>query len=171
MTNLDSVLKSRDITLPTNAGIVKAKVFPLVTYGCKSWTIKKAECQRIDALELWCQRSLLKVPWTARKSNQSILRKISPKYSLEGLTLKLQYSGHLMQTDNSEEKSQMLGKIEGRRRRQHQRMRWLDGITDAMNICCSVSQLCPTLCDSVDCSTPGFPVLHHLPELAQTHAH
>ena len=135
MTNLDSVLKSRDITLPTKVCIVKAMVFPVVMYGCESWTIKKAECQRIDAFELWCWRRPLKVPWTARRSNQSILREINPEYSLEGLMLKLklQYFGHLMQTDDSMEKSLMLGKIEGRRRRGCQKMKWLDGITDAMN--------------------------------------
>ena len=119
MTNLDSVLKSRDIALPTKVHIVKAMVLPVVTYGCESWTVKKAEHQRIDAFELWCWRRLLKVPWTARTSNQSVLREINPEYSLEGLMLKLklQYFGHLMQTDNSLEKSLMLGKIEGRRRR------------------------------------------------------
>ena len=136
MTNLDSVLKSRDITLPTKVCIVKAMVFPVVTYNCESWTIKKAECQRIDAFKLWCWGRLLKVPWTARRSNQSILREINPEYSLEGLMLKLkhQYFGHLMRTDNSLEKSLMLGNIEGRRRRECQRMRWLDSITDAMNM-------------------------------------
>ena len=125
MTNLDSVLKSRDITLLTKVHIVKAMVFPVVTYSCESWTIKKAECQRIDAFELWCWRRLLKVPWTARKSNQSTLREINPEYSLERLMLilKLQYFGYLMQIDNSLEKSLMLGKIEGRRRRRCQRMR------------------------------------------------
>ena len=134
MTKLDSVLKSRDIILLTKVHIVKAMVFPVVTYGCESWTVKKAEHQRIDAFELWCQRRLPKVPWTARRSNQSILKEISPEYSLEGLMLKLkfQYFGHLMQTANSLEKS--MGKIEGRRRRGHQRMRWLDSITDAMNM-------------------------------------
>ena len=134
MTNLDSVLKSRDITLTSKICIVKAMVFPLVTYRCESWTIKKAECQRIDAFKLWCWRSLLKVPWTARRSNQSILREINPEYSLEGLMLKLQYFGHPMRTDNSLKKSLMLGKIESRRRRGCQRMRWLDSITDAMNM-------------------------------------
>ena len=128
MTNLDSILKSRDITLPTKVHIVKAVVFPVVMYGCESWTIKKAECQRIDAFELWWWRRLLRVPWTARRSNQSILKEISPEYSLEGLmlTLKLQYFGHLMQRADSLEKTLMLGKIKGRRRGQ-QRMRWLDG--------------------------------------------
>ena len=135
MTNLDSVLKSRDITLPTKVHIVKAMVFPVVTYSCESWTIKKAECQRIDAFKLWCWRRLLKVPWTARRSNQSILREISPEYSLEGLMLKLklQYFGYLMRTD-SLKKSLMLGKIEGRRRRGHRRMRWLDVITKVTNV-------------------------------------
>ena len=136
MTNLDSVLKSIDITLPTKVRIVKAMVFPVVIYGCESWTLKKAEHQRIDAFELWCWTRLLKVPWTARRSNQSILREINPKHSLEGLMLKLklQYFGHLMRTDDSLEKSLMLGQIEGRRRRGCQRMRWLDGITHAMNM-------------------------------------
>ena len=126
MTNLDSVLKSRDVTLPTKVCMVKAMVFPVVTYGCEGWSVKKAECQRIDAFELWCWKRLLKVPWTARRSSQSVLRKISPEYSLEGLMLKLklQYFGHLMRTDDSLEKSLMLGKIKGRRRRGHQRMRW-----------------------------------------------
>ena len=134
MTNLDSVLKSRDITLPTKVRIVKVMVFPVVTYNRESWTIKKAECQRIDGFKLWCWRRLLKVPWTAR-SNQSILREINPEYSLEGLMLKLkhQYFGHLMRTDNSLEKIPDAGNTEGRRRRGCQRMRWLDSITDAMN--------------------------------------
>ena len=136
MTNLDSILKNRDITLPTKFCLIKAMVFPVVMYGCESWTIKKAEHQRVDAFELWCWRRLLKVPWTARRSNQSILREISPKYSLEGLMLKLklQYFGHLMQRTNSFEKTLMLGKNEGRRRRRQQRMRWLDGITDLVNM-------------------------------------
>ena len=133
MTNLNSVLKSRDITLPTKICVVKAMVFPVVMHSCESWTMKKAECQRIDALELWYRR-LLKVPWTTGRSNQSILREISPEYSLEGLMLKLQYFGHLMPTANSLEKSLMLWKIEGRRRRGCQRMRWLDGITDARDM-------------------------------------
>ena len=134
MTNLDSILKSRDITLPTKVHLVKAMVFPVVVYGCKSWTVKKAEHQRIDAFELWCWRRLLRVPWTARRSNQSILKEISPGYSLEVLMLKLklQYISHLMQRADSFEKTLMLGKIEGRRRRGRQRMRWLDGITDSM---------------------------------------
>ena len=136
MTNLDSILKSRDITLPTKVHLVKAMVFPVVMYGCESWTIKKAECRRIDAFELWCWRRLLKVPWTARRSNQSILKEISPEYSSEGLMLKLkhQYFGHLMRRADSVEKILMLGKIEGRRRRGWQRMRWLDGITDSMDV-------------------------------------
>jgi len=119
MSNLDSILKSKDITLPTKVHIVKAMVFPVIIYGCENWTIKKAECQRIDAFELWCWRRLLRVPWTARRSNQSILKEISPEYSLEGLMLKLklQYFGHLMQRIDSLEKTLMLGKIEGRRRR------------------------------------------------------
>ena len=122
-TNLDSILKGRDITLPTKFRLVKAMVFPVVMYGCESWTIKKAECQRIDACELWCWRRLLRVPWTARQSNQSILKKISPEYSLEGLMLNLQYFGHLMRRADSLEKTLMLGKIEGRKRRGGQRMR------------------------------------------------
>ena len=132
MTNLDSMLKSRDSTLPANVLLIKAMVFPVVLYGCESWTIKKAERRRIDAFELWCWRRLLRVPWTARRRNQSILRKISPEYSLEGLILKLklQYSGHLMRRIDSLEKTLMLGKIEGGKRRGKQRMRWLDGITD-----------------------------------------
>ena len=117
MTNLDSIFKSRDITLPTKVPLVKAMVYPIVMYGCESWTIKKVECQRIDAFELWCWRRLLRVPWTARRSNQSILKEISPEYSLEGLKLKLQYFGHLMQRTDSLEKTLMLGKIEVRRRR------------------------------------------------------
>jgi len=131
MTNLDSILKSRDITLPTKVRLVKTLVFPVVMYGCESWTIKKAECQRIDAFELWCWRRLLRVPWTAKRSNQSILKEISPEYSLEGLTLKLklQYFGHLMQRTDSFEKTLMLGMIEGGKRRRQQKMRWLDGIT------------------------------------------
>ena len=139
MTNLDSILKSRDISLPTKVRRVKAMVFPVVMYGCESWTIKKAECRRIDAFELWCRRRLLRVPWTAR-SNQSILEEINPEYSLEGLmlTLKLQYFGHLVPRTDSLEKILMLGKFEGRRRRGHQRMRWLGGITDMM--CLSLSR-------------------------------
>ena len=136
MTNLDSILKSRDITLPTEVRLVKAMVFPVVMYGCEGWTIKKAEHWRIDAFELWCWRRLLRVPWTARRSNQSTLKEISPKCSLEGLMLKLkcQYFGHLMWRANSFEKTLMLGKIEGRRRKDWQRMKWLDGITDSMDM-------------------------------------
>ena len=136
MTKLNNVLKSRDITLPTKVRLVKAMVFPVVMYGCESWTVKKAECRRIDAFELWCWRRLLRVPWTARRSNQSILKEISPGIPLEGmmLKLKLQYSGHLMRRVDSMEKTLMLGGIEGRRRRGRPRIRWLDGITDLMDI-------------------------------------
>ena len=136
MTNLDSILKSTDITLPTKVCLGKAMVFPVVMYGCESWTIKKAERQRIDAFELWCWRTLLRVPWTVRRSNQSILKDISPRCSLVGLMLKLklQYFGHLMWRADSFEKTLMLGKIEGSRRREWQRMRWLDGITDLMDM-------------------------------------
>ena len=136
MTNLDSIFKSRDITLPTMVRLVKAMVFPVVMYGCESWTVKKAERRRIDAFELWFWRRLLRVPWTARRSNQSILKEISPGCSLEGLImkLKLQYFGDLMRRADSFEKTLMLGKIEGRRRRGRQRMRWLDGITDSIDM-------------------------------------
>ena len=136
LTNLDSILKSRDITLPTKVHLVKAMVFLVVIYGCESWTIKKAESQRIDAFELWCWRRLLRVPWTARRSYQSILKEISPGCSLERLMLKLklQYFGLLMQRADSLEKTLMVGKIEGRRRRGRQRMRWLDGITNSMDV-------------------------------------
>ena len=136
MTNLDSILKNRDITLSTKIHLVKAMVFPVVTYGCESWTIKKAEHWRIDAFELWCWRRLLRVPWTARRSNQSILKEISPGCSLVGLMLKLklQYFGHLMWRADSFGKTLMLGNIEGRRRRRRQRMRWLNGITDSMDM-------------------------------------
>ena len=140
MTNLDSVLKSRDITLPTKVCIVKAMVFPVVMYECESWTMKKAEHWRIDALELWCWRNSFKIPWTQRRSNQSILMEINPEYSLEGLMLKLQYFGHLIWRADSLEKTLMLGKNEGRRRRGWQRMRWLDDITDSMDVSLSTLQ-------------------------------
>ena len=141
MTNLDSIFKSRDITLPEEVHLVKAMVFPVVMYECESWTVKKAEHRRIDAFEVWCWRRLLRVPWTARRSNQSILKEISPGCSLEGvmLKLKLQYFGHLMQRVDSSEKTLMLGGIGGRRRRGRQRMRWLDGIADLMDV--SLSKL------------------------------
>ena len=141
MTNLDSIFKSRDITLPTKVRLVKAMVFPAVMYGCESWTVKKGESQRIDAFELWCWRRLLRIPWTAERSNQSILKEVSPGCSLEGLMLKLklQYFGHLMRRVDSFEKTLMLGGIGGRRRRGQQRMRWLAGITDSMDM--SLSEL------------------------------
>ena len=141
MTNLDSILKSRDITLPTKVHLIKAMIFPVVMYGCKNLTIKKAEHQRIDVFELWCRRQLLRVPWTARRSNQSILKEIGPGCSFKGLMLKLklQYFGHMMRRADSLEKTLMLGKIEGRRRRGRQRMRWLDGIPDSMDV--SLSKL------------------------------
>ena len=132
MTNLDSILKSRDSTLPTKVHLFKAMVFPVVMYGCESWTIKRAEHRRIDAFELWCWRRLLRIPWTARRFNKSILKEISPECSLEGLMLKFQYFGHLMRRPDSMEKTLMLGKTEGGRRRGQQRMRWLDGITNSM---------------------------------------
>ena len=142
MTNLDSISKSRDITLPTKVCVVRAMVFPVVTCGCESWTVKKAEHQRIDAFELWCWRRLLRVPWTVRRSNQSILKDISPDYSLEGLMLKLklQYFSHVMRRTDSLEKTLLLGKIEGGKRRGRQRMRWLDGITDSMHMSLSTLQ-------------------------------
>ena len=141
MTNLHSIFKSRDITLPTKVRLVKAMVFPVLMYGRESWTVKKAECQRIDAFELWCWRRFLRVPWTARRSNQSVLKELSPGISLEGmmLKLKLQYFGHLMRRVDSLEKTLMLGGIGGKRRRGRQRIRWLDGITDSMDV--SLSEL------------------------------
>ena len=141
MINLDSILKSRNITLPTKVRLVKAMVFPVVMYGCESWAIKKAEHQRIDAFELWCWRRPLRVPWTARRTNQSILKEISPEYSLEGLMLKLklQYFGHLTWRTDSFEKTMILGKVEGGRRRGRQRIRWLDGVIDSMDM--SLSKL------------------------------
>ena len=147
MTNLDSILKSRDIVLPTKVHLVKAMVFPVVMYGCESWTVKKAECRRIGAFELWCWRRFLRVPWTARRSSQSILKEISPGCSLEELMLKLklQYFDHLMRRVDSLEKTLMLGGIEGRRRRGQQRMRWLDGITDLMGM--SLSKLLELVTD------------------------
>ena len=142
MTNLDGIFKSRDVTLPTKVHLVKAMFFPVVMYGCESWTIKEAECQRIDACELWCWRRLLRVPWAARRSNQSILKEISLEYSLEGLMLKLKlpYFGHLMQRTDSFEKTLTLGKIEGGNRRGRQKMRWLDEITDSMDMSLGNSQ-------------------------------
>ena len=161
MTNLDSILKSRDITLPTKVCLVKAMVFPVVMYGCESWTVKKAEHRRIDAFDLWCWRRLLRVPWTARRSNQSILKEISPGCSLEGmmLKLKLQYFGHVMQRVDSLEKTLMLGGIGGRRRRGRQRMRWLDGITNSQSSLklTSIHQVSDAIQPSYSLSSPSSP--------------
>ena len=178
MTNLHSILKSRDITLPTKVHLVKAMVFPVVMYGYESWTVKKAECQRIDAFELWCWRRLLRVPWTTRRSNQSILKEISPGCSLDGLMLKLklQYFGHLMRRVDSLEKTLMLGGIGGRRRRGWQRMRWLNGITDSMGMSLSTPGVCDgqgglACCDSWGCKESDTTERLNWTELAQKQAH
>ena len=154
MTNLDSLLKAREITLPTNVHLVKTVVFPVVKYGCESWTIKKTDHWRIDTFELWCWRRLLRVPWTARRSNQPILKEINPEYPLEAMMLKLQFFGHLMQRTDSLENTLMLGKIEGGRRKGWQRMRWLDGITNSMDVFRRHSGWSPAKCQLLTSSVP-----------------